>query len=212
VGLSALGAFLRDRPSSTVRNYALAIGAIVFVSLSVSLSGPLGKLPDLLRVILGAVGLALLVRVVEFVLLRLRAAPMIGQWVYHSTSGNWGLATMRLSGDSLTYEVGLYFTEADLRLAVAGSTAKLAGSARGEFGVYEDGEFRVHYNIRYSSPDYPARQGSLVVKTVAGGADQLHGYWFSDLIEIKDGKATNTGELEYERVGTFLARGVDAPR
>ena len=212
MGLSVVGDFLRDRSSDTVRNYALAFGAVVFASLSVSLSGPLGKLPDLLRVILGAIGLALLVRVVEFALLRLRAAPMIGEWVYASTSGNSGRASIRLSGNSLTYDVDLYRTEADLRDAVTGSPAKVAGSATGEFGVYEHGEFRVHYNVRYSSTDYPARQGSLVVKTVAGRADQLHGYWFSDLIEIKDGKATNTGELEYERVGTFLARGVDAPR
>ncbi|MCI4062563.1 hypothetical protein MRQ36_08295 [Micromonospora sp. R77] len=177
---------LRDRNIDGVRQAALATAAVVFSVLNVVLLQAI-PLDDgeskLLAVLLSAFSLALIGGVVQRMFLSIWAHPVLGQWVYESSSGNWGLARIDLRGGELTYAVQLYRTEEDALAAVRGEPGFVSRcfATVSSVGVtYEKGQVELIYKVDRSHEDYATRSGMLTLTPLSRWA--MKGYWKSDIL------------------------------
>lgn len=177
---------LRDRNIDGVRQASLATAAVIFSVLNIAVLQR-ADLPDLrskgTAVLLSALSLALIGGVVQRLFLLIWAWPVLGQWVYESSSGNWGLARIDLRGGELTYSVQLYRTEADTLAAVRGEPGFVARcfATVSSVGVtYDKGQVELIYKVSGSHEDYQPRSGMLTLTPLSEWA--MKGYWKSDIL------------------------------
>lgn len=192
-----IGRWFQNRSSSHVRSLALGFSSILFAILVVSFGDLVERLPEVFQILLGGASLATFVIALEWVLLRWRANAILGMWFYESASGNVGLGTIAMKGNSLTYEFSLYRSREDAVL----DRAKI-GVVTSPHTSFEDGFFWVNYKIDYRSTDYPPREGCVVITLPAIGRNgTMTGYWYSTFIsQEKNGTPSNSGELYFKRV------------
>ncbi|MET8118770.1 hypothetical protein [Micromonospora sp. NPDC005189] len=177
---------LRDRNIDGVRQASLATAAVIFSVLNVVVLQNT-DLRDVrtkaAAVLLSALSLAIIGSIVQRLFLLIWAQPVLGQWIYESSSGNWGLAHIGLRGGELTYSVQLYRTERDALAAVRGEPGFVSRcfATVSSVGVtYEKGDVELIYKINQSHEDYAARNGMLTLSPLSEWA--MKGYWKSDIL------------------------------
>lgn len=198
--------------ASALRKLALAFSALVYALASGSgLAHTLDRFAG--RAGLPSLGVQTLVAsltlVVTFVVVyRLMQLVWIrrihGEWLYESTSGNCGLATIRIVGDEIRYSVDLYRSVADLLAAsdgLAGANQRCFAHARSRVALYDGEKVEIVYAIAQSDPDYPSREGLLTLVHTSN-PNELRGYWKSD---IEGGAVPKRGTLQFMREKTFRA-------
>lgn len=196
--------------ASALRKLALATSALIY-----ALASSAGLTANLER-FAGSAGLpvlavqtlaASLTLVVAFLIVyRLLQYAWIrrvhGVWLYQSTSGNCGLATIRIVGDEIRYSVDLYSSVTDLLEAVdglAGASQRCLAHARSRVALYDGEKVEIVYAIEQSNPDYPSREGLLTLVHTSS-PNELRGYWKSD---IEGGAIPRRGTLEFMRPAIF---------
>lgn len=185
---------LRDRNIDGVRQASLGVAAVVFSVLNIVVLQDLalaGAAAKLLAVLVSALSLALIVGIVQRLFLLIWAHPVLGRWVYESSSGNWGLARIDLRGGELTYSVQLYRTEADVRAAVRGEpgfAARCFATVSSSGVTYEKGQLELIYNVDRSHEDYATRSGMLTLAPLDRSA--MKGYWRSDILGAEPSRGT----------------------
>ncbi|WP_405100430.1 hypothetical protein [Micromonospora sp. NBC_01412] len=194
-----LHVLLRDRNIDGVRQASLAVTAMVFSVLNVVVLQAL-DLKDagtrLAAVLVSAFSLALIGGVVQRLFLLAWAYPVLGEWVYRSSSGTWGLARIGLRGGELTYTVQLYRTEEDLQAAVRrepGFVSRCLATVTSVGVTYDRGQVELIYKIPDAHEDYAARSGMLTLAPLGGQA--MKGWWKSDIL----GAEPSRGELDMYR-------------
>ncbi|GAB3143388.1 hypothetical protein GCM10027290_19600 [Micromonospora sonneratiae] len=177
---------LRDRNIDGVRQASFAVAAIIFSTLNVvalKQADLRGFLPVAVAVVVSALSLALVVSLVQRLFLYIWAYPILGQWVYESSSGNWGLATLELRGGELNYSVQLYHTEADAMAAVRnepGFVSRCFATVSSVGVTYDRGQVELIYKVGHSHGDYETRNGMLTLTPLSPG--EMKGYWKSDIL------------------------------
>jgi hypothetical protein len=197
--VSVLHLLLRDRDIDGVRQAALAIGAVIFSALNVTVlhaTQPSGFWQFLLAVLASTLSLAVVVRGLERILLASWASPVLGTWVYRSSSENWGLAIISLRGGELNYSVQLYQTQDDVMAAVREESSFVARcfATVSAVGVtYEKGQVELIYKINQAHSDYQLRSGMLTLSPLSPST--MKGYWKSDIL----GQESSRGTLDMYR-------------
>lgn len=199
--MAFLHALLRDRNIDGIRQASLAVGAIIFSAVNVavlSVLEPRGVWQVVLTILVSAFSLALLVQVIQRMLLVSWAQPVLGKWVYRSSSGNWGLAEIGIRGGEFTYSVQLYRTEEDTMAAVRqepGFVSKCFATVTSVGVTYEHGQVELVYKIHNAEEGYAPRSGMLTLSPLSPHA--MKGYWKSDIL----GSESNRGILNLWRPG-----------
>ncbi|MCX4389609.1 hypothetical protein OG777_22135 [Micromonospora peucetia] len=190
---------LRDRNIDGVRQASLATAAVIFGVLNVIVLQN-ADLRDVqtkaATVLLSALSLAVLAGLVQRLFLMIWAQPVLGEWIYRSSSGNWGLARIDLRGGELSYSVQLYRTEQDAQAAVRGEPGFVTRcfATVSSVGVtYEKGQVELIYKISDAHEDYATRSGMLTLRPLRAGA--MKGYWKSDIL----GAESSRGVLDMYR-------------
>ncbi|MEV1331885.1 hypothetical protein AB0J20_20185 [Micromonospora costi] len=185
---------LRDRNIDGVRQAALATAAVIFSVLNVVVLQRT-DLEDVrtkaAAVLISALSLALIAAVVQRVFLLIWAHPVLGQWIYESSSGNWGLARLDLRGGELTYSVQLYRTEEDAQAAVRGEprfVSRCFATVSSVGVTYEKGQVELIYKIGQAHEDYAERSGMLTLSPLSEWA--MKGYWKSDILGAEPSRGT----------------------
>ncbi|HEX6682291.1 MAG TPA: hypothetical protein VF062_05825 [Candidatus Limnocylindrales bacterium] len=184
--MSLLHTILRDRNIDGIRQASLAIGAVIFSGLNIAVLGvlePRGLWQIVPAVIISALSLAVLVRGIQRLLLVSWARPVLGQWVYISSSGNWGLADIGIRGGEFTYSVQLYRTEQDTMAAVRqepGFVSRCFATVTSAGVTYEKGQVELVYKISNAEEGYAPRSGMLTLSPLSPTA--MKGYWKSDIM------------------------------
>lgn len=198
-----LHTFLQDKNVDGIRLASLAVGAVVFSALNVAVFGRVkpGGPWQLLAVFFGAaLSLAVIVRLVQRLLLLAWARPVLGRWVYESSSGNWGLAVIDIHGGELRYSVQLYATRAEVLAAVLGQPDAVSScfATVTSVGVtFHNGSVELIYKIDQTSNEYAPRSGMLTLSPLSPRT--MKGYWKSDI----DGTEANRGVLDMQRAETL---------
>ncbi|MGK5677341.1 hypothetical protein ACSNOB_31520 [Micromonospora sp. URMC 106] len=190
---------LRDRNIDGVRQASLATAAVIFSVLNVAVLQQ-AELRDsgakVLAVLVSALSLALVGGVVQRLFLLIWAHPVLGQWIYESSSGTWGVADIGLRGGELTYSVQLYRTEEDALAAVRrepGFVARCFATVSSVGVTYDKGQLELIYKIGDAHEDYSPRSGMLTLTPL--GEREMKGYWKSDIL----GAEASRGVLDMYR-------------
>ncbi|MEO3692434.1 hypothetical protein [Roseateles paludis] len=215
------------------RNGALAAGALIYSLIRTSLPKPLADdwlatlLPTLpvslgflqskvVQSMLEGVGLVTLILLAEIVLLWWSARPLLGEWVYKSSAGNWGHVRMKIdkSEARLSYDVNLFKDESDLLHSI--QTRQLRGCighGNDRFTLHDKDTTMIWYHVperRTGESYYPERQGILTLDRDED-PDQLHARWarIGSMTSSLDAKsAPKTGDINKKdnsaASGTFL--------
>lgn len=176
---------LKDKDIDGIRQAALAVGALLFSGINVSVFSvfkPAGVIGILSAIMVSALSLNALFRLVQRMLLLAWASPVLGRWVYKSSSGNWGLATISIRGGELTYEVQLYMTESDTMAAVReepGFVTNCFATVTSIGATYRGGQVELIYKVDRAHEHYPLRSGMLTLTPLSPNA--MKGYWKSDI-------------------------------
>lgn len=194
----------------TIRSVSLSLGSVVYSITAVSLLPFLknveknGAWASILSVLVSALALGLLVQSIQHTLLNIWAKPVLGSWVYNSTSGNWGLATIHLIANELKYNVNLYPDEDSVR--AAGNKEylfheKIFASVDSISVEYSGGTINLIYVITQTdSAFYVPREGILKLTPLPGGS-AMKGWWKSD---IEGSDSPRRGQLNLLRLRYFL--------
>ncbi|HEY3504091.1 MAG TPA: hypothetical protein VGN37_15065 [Actinocatenispora sp.] len=192
--------YLRDKDIDGVRLVALELGAALFAVLNVVLLGtlhPKGAWQYVVVLVGAAVSLTLIVRVIQRLLLTAWGRPVLGRWVYESSSGSWGLARIDIHGGDLRYTVQLYHSEADVLAAVRGEAHAVAAcfATVDSSGVTFRGGNRMElvYKVDHTDGKYTPRTGILVLTPL--DRRTMKGFWSSD---VATGEASR-GTLDMRR-------------
>lgn len=198
---------------STIRSASLSLGSVIYSIIAVSILPFLkdieknGAWASLLSVLVSALALSLLVRTIQYVLLNIWAKPVLGSWVYKSTSGNWGLATIHLIDNELKYNVNLYPDENSVRAAANGEYGfgeKIMASVDSISVEYNRGTLTLIYLITQTNKAiYAPREGMLKLTPLPGNS-AMKGWWKSDIEGSNDPKS---GQLDLVRLRNFLNTG-----
>lgn len=185
-----------ERDYLNVRGKALGIGALSYTALKSgavleSFETLLGRwLPTLaassgvglkvVRSVIEALALITLVALAERALLLWKTRKIRGEWIYKSSSTNWGHVKIDLTGTDLRYSVDLYKDKSDL---VDGVINRAPGRrfAHGfdRSTMYTGYHFYVWYRVpatRFGDVDYPERSGLLTL-TPTNEADNYAATW-----------------------------------
>ncbi|GAA4207847.1 hypothetical protein [Actinocatenispora rupis] len=180
-----LHAFLRDKDIDGVRQVALALGSVLFSVLTVVVMRtvhPTGTWQYVVVFLGAALSLTLIVRTLQRLLLSAWGRPILGRWVYESSSGTWGLARIDIHGGDLRYSVQLYPTEETVLAAVRNDpdavTACFA-TVHSAGATYADDRLELVYKIEQTSQAYEPRTGILVLRPL--NRRTMKGYWSSDI-------------------------------
>jgi hypothetical protein len=201
--MHGLHIFLRDRNIDGIRQAALVVGASIFSAISVvvlQLGKPRGAWQIVISVFLATATLAVIVRLIQRLFLLAWASPILGLWVYESSSGNWGLANIGLRGGDLTYTVQLYRTAQDASAAAdnePGFAAKCFATVSSVGVTYENGTVELIYKITQTQDEYAPRSGMLSLSPLSPTA--MKGYWKSDIA----GAEPSRGVLNMYRHGVM---------
>jgi hypothetical protein len=197
---------------STIDNVALSAGSILFSVIAVIVLPSLANLRGhsgwgaIVSVLISALALGLIVRTIQRVLLNMWSQPIRGTWTYESTSGNWGLARIQLSGSGLKYTVDLYPDEVSVRAAANNEYKfgeKVLATVVSISVEYAQGKVSLIYIINLTDEDvYAPREGILKLVPLPGGM-AMKGYWKSDV----EGEKSKHGVLNLVRLEQFLASG-----
>ncbi|GAB2927230.1 hypothetical protein GCM10027280_13260 [Micromonospora polyrhachis] len=177
---------LRDRNIDGVRQSSFAVAAIIFSTLNVVVLKQAqlrGLWSIIVAVVISVLSLALVASVVQRLFLTIWAHPVLGIWVYESSSGNWGLASIDLRGGELNYSVQLYRTEADAMAAARnepGFASKCFATVTSVGVTYDRGQVELIYKVGLSQGDYEPRSGMLTLSPLSPG--EMKGYWKSDIL------------------------------
>ena len=183
--MNLLYRLLKDRTRDGIRRNALAIGSTVFTVLNYLVFqavAPQGFLQILLALIVSALSLTLIVSSFQRLLLVIWANPILGRWIYESSSSNWGIADLAFKGSELTYSVQLYKSKEDTVSALreeAGFASKCFATVSSSAVSYENGTVELIYRISQTDVSYNTRGGMLTLRPLASGA--MKGYWKSDI-------------------------------
>lgn len=198
-----LYAMLRDKTIDGVRRTALGWGATFFSVLNVAVYGmlrPSGFWEMVSTFILSVLSLAALVSMCQHLFLKAWAKPVLGRWIYESSSGNWGLARLEIRGGDLNYSVQLYRTEAEALGAlkgVRGTVSSCFATVTSGLVDYAAGRVELIYKIDHTSSGYESRSGMLSLSPLSSRT--MKGYWKSDV----RGDEPQRGVLNMARVETF---------
>lgn len=114
-----------------------------------------------------ALSLMLLITWIEKIVLSWMTRRIRGDWIYRSSSGNWGHVRISLRGSKLRYGVDLYQSKADLlRVIEQRKPATSIGSGYDRMSLYTGDTFYVWYYVppmRVDEYDYAERQGMLTL-------------------------------------------------
>ena len=170
------------------------------------------RIGGLVSVLISALALGLIVRFVERVLLKIWASPVLGSWIYESSSGNWGLASIHFVGNLLKYKVDLFPDAKSVHAALNnedGFGEKVFASVDSISVEYDHGKLSLIYVITQTdSSIYAPREGILKLIPLSGGS-AMKGFWKSDYSnpDTKDGASPRSGILNLVRVEQFVKRG-----
>jgi hypothetical protein len=201
--VALLHLLLRERARDGERKAALAVGSTLFTAVNylvLRAVTPVGLVQIVISLVVSAFSLALIVGVSQRVFIRAWAMPILGRWVYESSSGNWGVADLLLKGTELTYSVQLYETGDDALAAVRGErgfAAKCMATVSSAGVFYDAGTVELIYKIEQVDERYAPRSGRLTLRPLGAGA--MKGYWKSDL----RGADPATGVLNMYRPSHF---------
>lgn len=181
---------------------AFALATLIFSVLVVKVLPRLGHLDPVLQILGSALSLAILVRALSWGLLWLRSRRIRGWWVYRSSSANWGLARISLTGSTLRYEVQLFETLDGLRSTLDGNPVKdgdFLGHTTSTFCEYDDHQVNIRYEISQASTRYEPRAGFLVLRPAGPEpGNNMVGYWTST-------SGTGSGEIYLSRPESISA-------
>lgn len=167
-----LSRVLADQSTKTIRSLAITLASLIFALLAVFLLPVIAELPELLQVLGSAITLAGVVKLIEYVLIRIRAKQISGEWIYWSSSGNWAKAHIGVSSGGMTYKAMLYRNKADLT-----SGENLWAVGEGSLVSYEGGNLYIRYEVKLTSPDYVPRDGFLVLVPDLADPAKMTGFW-----------------------------------
>lgn len=200
---------------------AIAIGALIFSALSalalppaanaslVSSLGLTGLLGVVFSTLFGGVGLIAIIFIIKALFLRLWTLPILGLWLYKSSSGNYGSARLLLRNNRLEYRVDLYLSAKDLIAAYEGHSIRPCFSVAHSKGLtFQDGQLDIIYSIPTGKPDYPNREGLLILHKTANPKEML-GTWRSFVqseSRVNDVTEQRCGTLEFLRPRLFVQR------
>jgi hypothetical protein len=193
-----------------IHSRCLGLSIIVYTAFStlvtdniISVWGPAHNDPTirvLTIITVRTVSLGLILSVFQFAGERFWARPILGDWAYRSSKGNFGIARIRFINDSLRYSVQLFNT-ADEVLTVLGKVKPVDPFAvvTSQLCQFESstGTFQTDYHIESTSPEYKSRKGLLILTPTGPG--QMKGQWYSTV----DGYDTKSGDLEFLRPKQF---------
>jgi hypothetical protein len=104
---------------------------------------------------------------IEKLLLLQNTRSIRGEWVYKSSSGNWGHVRIYLEGTDLRYSVDLYLSKSDLIRALAEHIPMpTIGHGIDRLTVYSNETLYIWYHVpatRYGIIEYPERHGLLTL-------------------------------------------------
>jgi hypothetical protein len=190
--------------SMTAAAFAYALLAALVLEDGLTAMASFLRLPaPLVATLAGAVTIVVLYWVAVRLGLLWWAAPVRGAWVYESSSGNWGLATVSVEGDGLAYDVELYKRPEhvlDALDGLPGSARYCFAHARSRVANYAGRRLEIVYYIDQSSPDYSPREGLLRLEPTMR-SDEMKGYWKSDI----EGDHPRRGVLDFWRESVFRA-------
>lgn len=167
-----LSRLIADRSTKATHTLAITIASLVFAVFAVFLLPWISGLHQVFQVIASAGSLAGIVVATEYMLIRIRARAVLGEWIYRSSSGNWARVKIGIASGGLTYRAVLYRTRDEL---VGGGA--LWAVAEGTLVAYENGSLHVRYVVKSSSPDYPIRTGFLLTEIDPAHPDTMTGFW-----------------------------------
>lgn len=167
-----LGKLIADRSTKGIHALTLTLSSLLFAVLAVLILPSLDGLPEVIRILVSAISLAAIVAAIEYLLTWIRAKEILGDWVYHSSSGNWARVHIGISSGGLTYKALLYRTKEDLA-----RSADLWAVGEGSLVSYEEGNLHVRYEVKLTSPDYVARDGFLVMVPDLADPSRMTGFW-----------------------------------
>ncbi len=105
---------------------------------------------------------------IERILLWWKTRDIRGDWIYQSSSGNWGYARIGILGTGLSYAVDLYLHKSDLlRALTSGVSIGSIGHGRDKLVLHSDGNYYVWYHVpqmRHATVVYPERFGILTLR------------------------------------------------
>lgn len=177
---------LKDRDIDGVRQAALASGAALFSGLNVVALGivrPSGLWQISAATLASALSLAVVVRGFQRAFIHSWARPVLGRWVYRSSSGNWGLAIIDIRGGDLRYSVQLYRSKGDVIAAARqdpGFVSRCFATVSSVGVTYAGGQVELVYKIDNADEGYAPRSGMLTLSPLSRVA--MKGYWKSDIL------------------------------
>lgn len=151
---------LRDRDVDGIRVAALTVGAVFFSGANVFVLNtvhPRGFWQLGVVFVTAVLSLTVIVRAIQRLFLASWAAPVLGKWLYKSSSENWGLATIDIRSGDLRYTVQLYRTESEALSASrqeSGAVASCFATVTSTGVTYHAGEMELIYKIDRTSGDY----------------------------------------------------------
>lgn len=169
------------------RNRALILGALVYtlikagipknladawlLALAPSLSGSMSALQTkLAQSALEGVGLITLILGAEMAILWWSARDLLGEWIYKSSSSNWGHVKLHIdkSEGRLRYDVDLFSSEEGLLHALrTGQLRHSIGHGVDLLSLHDNQSTRIWYHVPETRKDndyYPERQGILTLE------------------------------------------------
>jgi hypothetical protein len=118
---------------------------------------------EMLGAVVQGVSLVLLVAGIESVVLSWTTRQIRGDWVYLSSSGNWGHVRIKLKGSKLRYKVDLYLEKKDLLCVIERhKPAPSIGSGYDKMTLFTGDAFYAWYYVPPTGK-YPERQGMLTL-------------------------------------------------
>jgi hypothetical protein len=122
-----------------------------------------------------AIGLVVIVPLIEIAFLWVRTRRIRGWWVYKETARSWGYARIFLDGVHLRYSVDLYASKAEVLKAIRKQANVRVAHGYDRMTVYADGQFYAWYYVP-GVRDYGERQGILTL-VPANVPDDYSGSW-----------------------------------
>jgi hypothetical protein len=199
-----------SQSSASLRRLALALSVVIYAVISstgfsqwvASAASGIGLPETILEASVASLTLVAVFLVTYRVMQRIWIRRIHGTWLYRSTSGNAGLAEIRIVGDDIRYSVELFESVKDLLDSIngiPGASQKCFGHARSRVAIYDGEKLEIVYSIQQSNPDYPSREGLLTLVKTSNPAE-LKGYWKSD---IEGGAEPRRGTLDFMREKSF---------
>jgi hypothetical protein len=157
------------------RNAAMFLGALIYAALragalfdvldrlfpGLQKSSPLSF--ETLSAVVQGVSLVLLVTGIESVVLSWVTRRIRGDWIYLSSSGNWGHVRIKLKDSKLRYKVDLYLKKEDLlRVIEEHKPGTSIGSGYDKMTLFTGDAFYAWYYVPQTGK-YPERQGMLTL-------------------------------------------------